>query len=154
MPAAYIGDVNSLSWNFIGFPRKPSYSASFLHWIFLLSYPYLTTLYIFNSMVSWLPMPFPLRIPWILWGWTPAVRWVTFEEPDLLFSGTLLFLGSAMGTRTPRKSWTRRKGVDGRSYPSGNVVSVETSHAVKCELQDVPHDWVSRMPQPSSKSMK
>ena len=143
-----------LVWNFIGFPRKPSYSASFLHWIFLLSYPYLTTLYIFNSMVSWLPMPFPLRIPWILWGWTPAVRWVTFEEPDLLFSGTLLFLGSAMGTRTPRKSWTRRKGVDGRSYPSGNVVSVETSHAVKCELQDVPHDWVSRMPQPSSKSMK
>ena len=48
MPAAYVGDVNSLPWNFISFPRKPSYSASFLHWIFLLSYPYLTTLYIFN----------------------------------------------------------------------------------------------------------
>ena len=30
-PAAYIGDTNSLSWNFISFPRKPSYSASFLH---------------------------------------------------------------------------------------------------------------------------
>ena len=31
MPAAYVGGANSLSWNFIGFPRKPSYSASFLH---------------------------------------------------------------------------------------------------------------------------
>jgi len=30
-PEAYIGDVNSLPWNFISFPRKPSYSASFLH---------------------------------------------------------------------------------------------------------------------------
>ena len=30
-PAAYVGGTNSLSWNFIGFPRKPSYSASFLH---------------------------------------------------------------------------------------------------------------------------
>ena len=35
-----------LVWNFIGFPPKPSYSASFLHWIFLLSYPYSITLYI------------------------------------------------------------------------------------------------------------
>ena len=26
-PAAYVGDVNSLPWNFISFPRKPSYSA-------------------------------------------------------------------------------------------------------------------------------
>ena len=34
--------------SFIGFPRKPSYSASFLHWIFLLSYPYSITLYISN----------------------------------------------------------------------------------------------------------
>ena len=31
MPAAYVGDVNSLFWNFISFPRKPSYSAFFLH---------------------------------------------------------------------------------------------------------------------------
>ena len=71
-PVAYIGDANSLSLGFIRFPRKPSYSASFLHWIFLLSYPYLTTLYIFNSIISWSPTPSPLRIPWILWGWTPA----------------------------------------------------------------------------------
>ena len=28
-PAAYVGDVNSLSWNFISFSRKPTYSASF-----------------------------------------------------------------------------------------------------------------------------
>ena len=26
-----VGDANSLFWNFISFPRKPSYSASFLH---------------------------------------------------------------------------------------------------------------------------
>ena len=31
MPAAYIGGANSLSWSFIGFSCKPSYSASFLH---------------------------------------------------------------------------------------------------------------------------
>ena len=40
--------ANFLSWSFIGLPRKPSYSASFLHWIFLLSYPHSITLYIFN----------------------------------------------------------------------------------------------------------
>ena len=37
---AYVSGANFLSWSFIGLPRKPSYSASFLHWIFLLSYPY------------------------------------------------------------------------------------------------------------------
>ena len=37
-----------LSWSFIGLPHKPSYSASFLHWIFLLSYPHFITLYILN----------------------------------------------------------------------------------------------------------
>ena len=30
-PVAYVGDANSLFWNFISFPRKPSYSASILH---------------------------------------------------------------------------------------------------------------------------
>ena len=43
-----------------------------LHWISSLSHPYLTTLYIFNSIVSWSPKPSPLRIPWIHQGWTPA----------------------------------------------------------------------------------
>ena len=33
---------------FYGHLRKPSYSASFLHWIFLLSYPHSITLYISN----------------------------------------------------------------------------------------------------------
>ena len=28
---AYVGDTNSLSWSFIGFPHKPSYSASSLN---------------------------------------------------------------------------------------------------------------------------
>ena len=72
MPAAYIGGASSLSWNFIGFPCKPSYSASFLHWISSLSYPHLTTLYIFNSILSWSLMPSPLQIPWIHQGWTPV----------------------------------------------------------------------------------
>ena len=31
MPGAYIDDANSLSQSFIGSPRKPSYSASFLY---------------------------------------------------------------------------------------------------------------------------
>ena len=48
MPAASVSGANFLSWSFIGLPRKPSYSASFLHWIFLLSYPHSITLYIFN----------------------------------------------------------------------------------------------------------
>ena len=30
-PTAYVGDVNSLPRNYISFPPKPSYSASFLH---------------------------------------------------------------------------------------------------------------------------
>ena len=32
-PVAYVGDVNSLFWNFISFPRKPSYSASGRRWL-------------------------------------------------------------------------------------------------------------------------
>jgi len=46
MPASYVSGASFLSWSFIGLPRKPSYSASFLHWIFLLSYPHSITLYI------------------------------------------------------------------------------------------------------------
>ena len=34
MPVAYVGGANSLSWSFIGIPRKPSYSASFSPLIF------------------------------------------------------------------------------------------------------------------------
>ena len=49
MPAASVSGANFLSWSFIGLPRKPSYSASFLHWIFLLSYPHSITLCIFDE---------------------------------------------------------------------------------------------------------
>ena len=49
MPAAYVSGASFLSWSFIDFPHKPSYSASFLHWIFLLSYPYSITVYISNK---------------------------------------------------------------------------------------------------------
>ena len=88
-PAAYVGDVNSLFWNFISFPCKPSYSASFLHWIFSLNYPYLTTLYIFNSIISLSLKPSPLRIPWIHRGWTPASgAWIGM--PEQLGSSALL----------------------------------------------------------------
>ena len=31
MPVAYVGGANSLFWSLIGFPHKPSYSASLLH---------------------------------------------------------------------------------------------------------------------------
>ena len=37
MPAAYVGDANSLFWNFISFPRKPSYSVSSLNFFTELS---------------------------------------------------------------------------------------------------------------------
>ena len=47
-PAAYVSGTSFLSWSFIGLPRKPGYSASFRHWIFLLSYPHSITLHIFN----------------------------------------------------------------------------------------------------------
>ena len=39
-PAAYVSGANFLSWRLIGLPRKPSYSVSFLHRIFLLSSPH------------------------------------------------------------------------------------------------------------------
>ena len=38
-PSPYVSDANFLSRYFIGLPCKPSYSISFLHQIFLLSYP-------------------------------------------------------------------------------------------------------------------
>ena len=41
-----VDGANSLSWNFIGIPRKPSYSASFSPLIFLLHYPFLISLYL------------------------------------------------------------------------------------------------------------
>ena len=45
---AYVSGASFLSWSFIGLPCKPNYSASFIHWIFLLSYPHSITLYISN----------------------------------------------------------------------------------------------------------
>ena len=70
-PAAYVGDANSLFWNFISFSRKPSYSASFLHCIFSLSYTYLTTLL---SLI----LSYPdrrSRLPFELPGSTGAGPW-------------------------------------------------------------------------------
>ena len=47
-PVAYVDGANSLSWSFIGIPRKPSYSASFSPLIFLLHYFFLIFLYTSN----------------------------------------------------------------------------------------------------------
>ena len=62
-PAAYVSSASFLSWSFIGLPCKPSYSASFLHWIFLLSCPHSITLYIFDEYLtsrrSCLPFKYP-----------------------------------------------------------------------------------------------
>lgn len=44
--------------------------------------------------------------------------------------------------------------MNSRSYPSGNVFSVETAHAVKCELQDVPLEHVSGTLQLTCKGLK
>ena len=59
-PVAYVSGANFLPWSFIGLPRKPSYSASFLHWISLLSYPHSITLYIFDEYLNspWRRLPF------------------------------------------------------------------------------------------------
>ena len=109
MPAAYVGDTNSLSWNFISFPRKPSYSASFLHWIFSLSYPYLTTLYIFNSIVSWSPKPSPLRNPWIHRGCTPVAQdfyiILTLKWPVYILSPLPPHVEKAMAPHSSTLAW-------------------------------------------------
>ena len=47
-PVAYVGGANSLSWNFIGIPRKPIYPASFSPLISLLHYSFLISLYTSN----------------------------------------------------------------------------------------------------------
>ena len=46
IPVAYVDGANSLSWSFIGFPCKPSYSASFSP----LNFP--TTLFFSNLFLS------------------------------------------------------------------------------------------------------
>ena len=60
------------------FPALEFYSASFLHWIFLLSYPHSITHYIFDEYLNRSPTRSPtpslLRIPWISRGWTPALK--------------------------------------------------------------------------------
>ena len=48
---------------YIDFPRKPSHSASFLHWIFLLSYPHSITLYIFDKYVNSRQRCLPFEYP-------------------------------------------------------------------------------------------
>ena len=62
-PAAYISGANFLSWSFIDLPRKPSYSASFLHWVFLLSYPHSIALYIFNEYLNSRRCHLPFKYP-------------------------------------------------------------------------------------------
>ena len=97
-PAAYLGDANSLFWNFISFPHKPSSSASFLHWIFLLSYPYSITLYISNwylikAIVSSSPMPSLLRVPWIHWV-SSKDPFATGGVPHVFATGGVPHVGS------------------------------------------------------------
>ena len=105
-PAAYVGDVNSLFWNFISFPHKPSYSVSFLHWIFSVSYPYLTTLYIFNSIVSWSPKSSPLWIPWVHRGWTRVQRWKLGKDITFMMSSS----GRLQGNLSWLCCWHRNSG--------------------------------------------
>ena len=57
---ASIDGANSLSWNFIGIPRKPSYSAPFLSYYFLAEFP----------SGAWVPTK-PINFAWaskIGWG--------------------------------------------------------------------------------------
>src|SRR5574337_628307 len=62
-PAAYVSGANFLSWSLIGLPRKPSYSVSFLHRIFLLSSPHTMILdisdYHINSRLGHLSFEYP-----------------------------------------------------------------------------------------------
>ena len=58
--------------NFIGLPRKPSYSAFFLQLIFLLPYNFLISSYINKYTRLSMSTPYIHRIPWIQRGWTPA----------------------------------------------------------------------------------
>ena len=51
-PAAYVSGANFLSCSLIGLPRKPSYSVSFLHRIFLLSYPHTIILDISDEHIN------------------------------------------------------------------------------------------------------
>ena len=63
-PVAYIGGANSLSWSFIGVPRKPSYSASFSPLIFptTLSFSNLSLYLQLNNFFPRTPTPSPLRM--------------------------------------------------------------------------------------------
>ena len=97
------------------FPALEFYSASFLHWIFLLSYPYFSlfsplnfptelssfyySLYLWwiNKYINRSPTPSLLWIPWISWGWTPA------GHDHRPFS----FLSSAGGEAEVRSSFGR-----------------------------------------------
>ena len=58
--------------NFIGFPRKPSYSAFFLQLIFFLPYNFLISSYINKYTRLSTSSPSIRRIPWIQRGWTLA----------------------------------------------------------------------------------
>ena len=82
MPAAFVGDVNSLLWNFIQplFFTEFSYwailiSAAFLHWISSMSYPHSITLYILNKHL--IKQLFP----------DPRLRRLSFEYPGSARAG-------------------------------------------------------------------
>ena len=121
-PAAFVGDVNSLLWNFIQplfsteFPHWAILiSATFLHWIYSLSYPHSITHYIFDEYLNRSPTRSPtpslLRIPWISRGWTPALQYFghLMRRVDLLEK--TLMLGGIGGRR--RRGQQRMRWLDG-----------------------------------------
>ena len=58
--------------NFIGLPRKPSYSTFFLQLVFLLPYNFFISSYINKYTRLSTSTPSIRRIPWMQRGWTPA----------------------------------------------------------------------------------
>ena len=85
---------------FIGLPRKPSYSASFLHWIFLLSYPHAITLYIFDIYVNSRRLRLPFEYPGSAWA---GPRHLSTYWNLFLFS-LLMFYSSQHKSLSP--SWS------------------------------------------------
>ena len=106
-PVAYVDGASSLSWNFIGFSRKPSYSASFLY---LFSYYtisfYSPSISLIKQLIPQTPMPSPLQIPWIHLGWTLAPK--DLPNPGIEPRSPTL-QADALTSEPPEKPRERRK---------------------------------------------
>ena len=105
-PEAFVGDVNSLLWNFI----QPLFFTEFLRWAILISPLCISLINVkLSSCFLISPTPSPLRIPWIHRGWTPTAQGGFLPSADFILSFFLSPFSSLCSTPSVSVSFSRSR---------------------------------------------